>query len=268
MKDVPLRHAVVDGRRVAYREAGTGPALLLLHGVGSGSASWTPQLASLASARRVIAWDAPGYGESDPLSGAAPPAADYAQAAQGLADALRLDRFELLGHSLGAIMAAALCRRQPTRVLRLVLSDPAAGYGTLPPAERAARIAPRLADMEALGPEGLAAKRARNLLSPAASPDAVEHVRAVMSRLRPAGYAQACRLLAQADIFADAVEIRVPTLVLCGSADTITPEAGCREIAASIAGARYETLPGVGHASNIENPAQFDAALLRFLPTA
>jgi pimeloyl-ACP methyl ester carboxylesterase len=268
MMDVPLRHAVVDGRRVAYREAGTGPALLLLHGVGSGSASWAPQLDSLARARRVIAWDAPGYGESDPLPGAAPLASDYAEAARGLTDALGLDRFDLLGHSLGAIMAAALCRRHPARISRLVLSDPAAGYGKLPPAERAARIAPRLADMAALGPAGLAAKRARNLLSPAASPDATEHVRAVMSLLRPAGYEQACRLLAQADIFADTVAIRVPTLVLCGSADTITTEADCRDIAASIAGARYETLPGVGHASNIENPAQFDAALLRFLPMA
>ncbi|MEJ0067883.1 MAG: alpha/beta fold hydrolase [Pseudomonadota bacterium] len=242
--------------------------MLLLHGVGSGSGSWLAQLASLADVRRVIAWDAPGYGESDALPDAAPTASDYAAAALGLADALGLDRFVLLGHSLGAIMAASLCRRAPGRVARLILSAPAAGYGTLPAAERAARIAPRLTAMAELGPSGLADTRARGLLAPQASAAAIDHVRAVMRELRPDGYAQACRLLADSDIFGDLPAIRMPTLVMCGDADAVTPEDGCRRVAAAIADARYETLPGVGHASYIENAPQYDAAVLRFLERA
>jgi pimeloyl-ACP methyl ester carboxylesterase len=264
----PVRHATVGGRRLAYREAGLGPPLLLLHGVGSGAGSWLAQLASLATRRRVIAWDAPGYGESDRLPDPAPGAADYAAAALGLADVLRLERFILLGHSLGAIMAAALCARHAARIERLILSAPAAGYGKAPADERAARIGPRLREMARLGPVGLAEQRARNLLAPNASAEAIAHVRAVMSQLRPDGYEQACRLLGQADIFEDLGAIAVPTLVMCGDADAVTPEDGCRRIAAAIPGARYETLRGVGHASYIEDPAQYDAALLRFLEAA
>src|SRR5258708_31254094 len=114
----PVRYATVADRRVAYREAGAGPALLLLHGVGSGSGSWLAQFAGLAADRRVIAWDAPGYGESDVLPDAAPCAADYAVAALALADALGLDRFVLLGHSLGAIMAAPPCPPAPRPLAR------------------------------------------------------------------------------------------------------------------------------------------------------
>ena len=57
----------------------------------------------------------------------------------------------------------------------------------------------------------------------------------------------------------------MPSLVLCGSADTVTPEAGCRRVAAAIPGAVYGSLPGLGHASYVEDPARFNAALLRFI---
>lgn len=264
----PVRHATVGSRRIAYREAGAGPALLLLHGVGSGSGSWAAQLSSLATQLRVIAWDAPGYGESDLLPSAMPTAADYADAALGLADALGLERFVLLGHSLGCIVAASLCTRHPERVLRLILSAPAAGYGKAPAEERDARIGPRLTEMKLLGPVGLAEKRARNLLAPNATQAAIAHVRAVMAQLRPDGYAQACHLLGHADIFEDARAIAVPTLVVCGNADAVTPQDGCRRVAAAIPGAQYQTLRGVGHAAYIEDPPQYDIALLHFLEQA
>jgi pimeloyl-ACP methyl ester carboxylesterase len=261
----PVRHAVVAGRRIFYRESGRGAPLLMLHGLGSGAASWRAQFASRPAGRRLIAWDAPGYGESDPFPGDAPSVADYAAAALGFADALGLARFDLLGHSLGGLIAAALCRRHPERVVRLILSSPSAGYGTLPDAERDERIAPRLHDLATLGPAELAEKRARNMVTAAAPPEVLAHVRAVMAALRPEGYVQACRLLAAADIFEDARAIRTPTLVLCGSHDVVTSWAGCRQIAAAIPWARHQQLEGVGHASYAENPAQYDAALTAFL---
>jgi pimeloyl-ACP methyl ester carboxylesterase len=264
-----LRRVRAGARMIAYREAGdaAAPAVLLLHGVGSGSSSWAAQLQDL-SARgfRVLAWDAPGYGESDPLAAPAPTAADYADALAGFATALGLERFSLVGHSLGALMAASFCRRpKESRVARLVLASPAAGYGAMAEEARSRKTEERLAAMARLGPAGLAQERAAALLSPAASAAAVEKIRAVMRGLRPDGYAQAVRMLGQADIFADARRIILPTLVLCGGADTVTPEAGCRRVAAAIAGAIYESLPGLGHASYVEDPARFDAALLRFI---
>src|SRR5215469_1208145 len=84
------------GGRLSFLEAGASrdPAILLLHGVGSGAESWRDQLEQLPrSGYRVIAWDQPGYGASDPLSMDAPSPGDYADAMTGLADALGLSRF-------------------------------------------------------------------------------------------------------------------------------------------------------------------------------
>lgn len=265
----PLRRIEAGARAFSFREAGDkgAPTLVLLHGIGSGSASWAAQIAGLpARGLRVVAWDAPGYGGSEALAGAAPSAADYAAALADFADALGLDRFSLVGHSLGALMAAAFCRGAGgARVDRLILAAPAAGYGKADAETRRTKIDGRLAAMAQLGPAGLAESRAAALLSPQAPPEAVERVRAVMRQLRPDGYAQAVRMLEQADIFADAGSLAVPTLVLCGSADQVTPEAGCRRVAAAIPGARFEALPGLGHAAYVEDPARFDAAVLRFL---
>ena len=264
-----LRKVEAGGRVISYRAAGdlSAPVLVALHGVGSGSASWMAQLDELpARGFRVVAWDAPGYGDSTPLAPSAPSAGDYAAALADFVASLGLERFTLIGHSLGALMAAAYCRGlEARRVERLVLASPAAGYGSLPEETRQCRTEERLAAMARLGPAGLAAERAAVLLSPHASAAAVEQVRVVMRALRPDGYAQAVRMLGAADIFTDAGGIKVPALVLCGSADTVTPEAGCRRVAEAIPGSAYEALPGLGHVAYVEDAARFNAAVLRFL---
>jgi pimeloyl-ACP methyl ester carboxylesterase len=178
---------------------------------------------------------------------------------------LGVARAHVLGHSLGALIAASLARHHPQRVERLILASPAAGYrlaadDRYPPALQA-----RLDDLAALGPSGVAEKRAAQICAPGADPAAVAAVRRVMAQLRPAGYAQAVALLGQGDILVDAAAISAPTLVLCGDADTITPPARCQAIAAAIAGARYQSLGAVGHACTVEDPAGFAAALAAFL---
>ncbi len=261
----PLRRVQAGGRVVAYREAGRGPALVLLHGIGSGSVSWQAQYAELGTRFRVIAWDAPGYGGSDAVTPFSPAASDYANALLGLVSDLGEKRIHLLGHSLGALIAASFAARHPDMVASLILASPAAGYGVATEEARRARVEPRIADMQTLGPVGLAAKRARGLLSPAATPDAIALVRSVMESLRPDGYVQAARMLGNADILADAVSIHAPTLVIGASGDTVTPEDGCRRIAAAIPGASYVRLSGPGHASYVEDPASFNKQVISFL---
>lgn len=260
-----LRRLRAGARTLAYREAGTGSALVLLHGIGSGSASWRAQLESLGQRFRVIAWDAPGYGESDALPQPAPDPLDYATALLDLIDGLGIARFALLGHSLGALMAASFARAHPERVSALILANPSPGYAAAPGDVRRARTEGRIADMQALGPRGLAAKRAPGLLSPAAPLAMVEAVRAVMSQLRPDGYAQAARMLGRVNLFEDAPLIATPTLVIGATHDTVTPEDGNRRIAAAILGARYASLVGPGHASYIEDPAAFDEQVASFI---
>lgn len=245
----PSKKTVIGGKALAYREAGEGPALVLLHGIGSGSASWLYQMEGLAARFRMIAWDAPGYGESDAFSIERPQPADYARALSLLAAALQLKSFVLVAQSLGALIAGAYARLFPT-LPALLLISPAGGY-----AGDVSKIAERLKTLDALGPDGLAEKRAAGMLSREATPAALELVRWNYRRIRREGYRQAAYCLAQGNLREDAPHYAGRVLVACGSADTVTPEAGCREIAAAFASAAYRTLPGLGHASQAEGPA-------------
>lgn len=260
----PRRQAQGRLGRYGYRESGEGKPLVLLHGIGAGSGSWACQLAGLAG-RRVIAWDAPGYGLSTPLAASAPLAGDYAAALADFLEALGLDDIALLGHSLGALMAAAFARAHPARVRHFILASPAGGYGRADAAERAARTQPRLALMAELGPARHARERAPKLLRPGAPAAALALVAHSMALLHPDGYAQAVAMLAQGDILADVALWPRPLLVISGGADQVTPQAKCRAIAQAAAQGRYLGIAGAGHALYVEEPALFNEAVTDFL---
>jgi pimeloyl-ACP methyl ester carboxylesterase len=252
----PVRSLSADGALLCWREAGHAglPALVLLHGIGSGSGSWLNQLATLGETHRVIAWDAPGYGNSTPLADAAPLAADYAASLARLIDALGIAQFTLVGHSLGALVATAYAAAHADRLNRLVLLNPARGYHNAAPELRRQKLDDRLALMDKLGPAEHARQRGPALLGPNATDEARALVIWNGSQLNPAGYAQAARMLANGDTGIDAARYGGPVLVACGSEDRITPEAGCRLIAADFPRAQYQSLPGLGHASYIDAP--------------
>lgn len=254
--------------KVSYREAGEGPPLVLLHGIGSGAASWEAQLVALSSRFLTIAWDAPGYGGSDALTPAAPAASDYAEALEAFLDALGVGACRLVGHSLGALVACAFVRADPKRVTGLMIADPAAGYANADPTQRNERMAARLDLLDRLGPRGMAEERSGVLLSESATEEARKKVREVMAQIRPDGYRQAVAMLFGGDIHADAHEIKIPVLVVCGGDDTVTPPDGCRAVAKSFPNARFELLPGMGHASYVEGPEMFNEALLRHFGNA
>ena len=243
------------------------PAIVLLHGVGSGAESWRDQLDELPRhGFRVIAWDQPGYGQSAPLPMAAPSPGDYADALAALADALELSRFVLLGHSLGTLIAAAFAAgKGASRVEKLILASPTTGFAGAAPDVLCIKVQQRIDDMTRLGPALLAEQRAKALLSPNASAADVERVRAVMSGLNPSGYVQAVKMLGQGDLLAQAPALAQSALVISGSADTVTPEASCRRIAAAMPHAQYVSLSGLGHACYVEDAHAFDAALVNFL---
>lgn len=244
-----------SGAQVALRECGVrgaSPSVVLLHGISSGAASWLHTATRLAGDRHVLAWDAPGYGASSPLDDSAPRDADYAARLHQLLQALQIDRCVLVGHSLGALMAAAYVREHGAAgVARLVLISPASGYGTQPQA--AARVRRERADaLAAQGVAGLAEKIPARLLSPAASESARAWVRWNTARLHAAGYLQAVELLCASDLGASPLA-QVPLAVHCGDADVVTPPASCRSWAERF-GAPFALIEGAGHASPAEQP--------------
>ncbi len=265
LEGLPAQDIAVPGGTLSYRRSGqAGPWLVLLHGIGSGSGSWVQQLSDLGAAFRVVAWDAPGYGRSSALAAAAPEAAAYAEVLDQLFEALGVERAILVGHSLGALMAAAFARRWPDKVRGLVLADPAQGWGDADDELRESALAERLEGMARLGPEGLAEQRTPALLSPASGAEARSLVHWNMARLRPDGYAQAARMLANGRLADEVAPFRGPVLVLCGDADTITPPAAVQSFAQALPRASYAAIAGAGHASYVERPEAVNDLITSF----
>jgi pimeloyl-ACP methyl ester carboxylesterase len=270
----PLQSARIGGALRSWREAGAGSAipLVLLHGIGSNSSSWAGQFAGLAGDRRVIAWNAPGYPGSDNLAPPWPSARDYGAALLALLDHLGIARCIVIGQSLGAIVAAAVAVETPSRVAALMLASPASGYAAAPGGDLPPAVAARFAEVAALGPRGLADKRAGRLLTERASAAARELVWRAMSEVTVDGYRQASRMLACADIKRDAARLTVPTIVAWGAEDLVTPPAACRAVAAAVPagvlGGRAVEVAALGHGFATEGPAAFNAVVRQLLALA
>jgi pimeloyl-ACP methyl ester carboxylesterase len=244
---------------------GSGPALVLLHGIGSNATSFAPLLPHLPAGIRVIAWNAPGYGGSEPLPQDWPVAQDYAARLQGLADRLGLARFALLGHSLGALVAAAFAASRRDRITRLTLASPALGHGVSAGGTLSAAAQARIDDLEAMGAAAFASARAPTLVhSPEQNPATVALVRDGMSGVTMPGYGQAARMLASGRLLDDAERLSVPTDVIVGAEDRVTPPEGARRVHAALhaqARGSLTELPAAGHAIYQQDPARFARAL-------
>jgi pimeloyl-ACP methyl ester carboxylesterase len=257
--------------RVQFRQAGsvnTVRTCVLLHGIGSGSASWLAQLEAAErdpQATRVLAWEAPGYGASHAVPAAQPWATDYAHRVWAWLDALQVSSaVTLVGHSLGAIVAASAAVLQHKRVQQLVLLAPAQGYGAASEAVRQQKRDDRLHTLNTLGPAGMAQKRASAMLSPQASSQHMAFVQSIMSQVHVAGYTQATHLLAQSDLLTDLQQWSGPLVVASGQADTITPASGCQTVAQARQ-VPWHDLGNAGHACALEAADAVNALLQ--LPT-
>lgn len=268
-----LRFAAVEaaalglaGPRLSYMEAGQGPAILLLHGIGANSMGWRFLLAGLAPAARVIAWNAPGYLMSDPFAADAPRAEDYADAAVALLDALDVPGpAHVIGSSFGSLIGAALAARHPGRVARLALLGTSRGQRWKGPEERARMLAMRASSI-AEGGVALASSRWQALVAPGTGPAVAALVQGMVAATDARGLLPAARATDIADVVADfAPRITAPTLVVTGSEDRVNPPEVGAAVAAVIRGARLEHPPGIGHLPELEAPTLTLALLRDFL---
>lgn len=236
-----------------YRECGRGPdTVVLLHGISSGSGSWTDCAAVLGEQFRVIAWDAPGYGASTALESKAPTAPEYAKRIQAMLEALDVQQCLLVGHSLGALMAAAYSDLAHRRASSFVLISPALGYrGAANPQSVQVRER-RLAALREQGIEGMAANLPNRLLSAQADDLARETVRNIALGLNPQGYTQAVELLCGDDIARYDLPV-TSTRVYCGEHDIVTTPEQSGEYAQR-QGFPFTLIADAGHACYVEQP--------------
>ncbi|WP_407320703.1 alpha/beta hydrolase [Isoptericola halotolerans] len=252
----------VHGVDVAYRRAGVGPPLVLVHGAGEDGRLWTPQLRTLSDELTVVAWDEPGAGASGDLPEGFT-LADYADALAGLIEALGLAPAPVCGLSWGSTVTLELVRRHPELVSGLVLTGAYAGWkGSLPAEEVAARVAGVDRLLAAPGDDV-------DLVLPdlfAAGPPApyADLVGTMAAGVRRESLRTQLSIMAATDLSVSLPEITVPTLLLWGELDARSPLRVAHEMARAIPRSRLVIIPGCGHVTNLERPAAFDREVRAF----
>lgn len=231
---------------------------LLLHGIGGRASLWAPTAAALAP-RPVIAMDMPGYDGTRPALAGFPELADAAAALlDGPAD--------VVGHSLGGMIALELALRHPARVRRLVIVASSPAFGSRDPAFREAFLAARQKPLdEGQGMAGVAAGLVPAMLGPAAAPGAAPAAIAAMASVDEAAYRTTLATLTGFDRRADLPRVSQPALLIAGEADQTAPPRGMARMAEAMPDARLLVIPGAGHLLPLEAPDAFHAALLDFL---
>lgn len=259
-----MEQIAVAGLRIAYERAGQGPLLILLHGGLSDSREWRRQLNALSDQFTVVAWDAPGCGQSsDPPETFRLPA--YADCLAAFIDALDLGKPHVLGLSFGGGLALELYRRHPTVPRTLVLASAYAGWaGSLPADEVEERLQQILREAE-LPPDQWIPEWLPGLFTEAAPPEVVEEMAAIMSAYHPAGVRAMARAYAEADLRDVLPRIQVPTLLLYGDADRRAGVQVAEDLHAKIPRSRLVIMPGVGHQCNVEAAERFTAEVRSFL---
>jgi pimeloyl-ACP methyl ester carboxylesterase len=258
--------ARVRGIDVSYDDTGgSGAGLVLLHGFPFGRSMWRGQAEALGGEFRVVAPDLRGSGETPPGVGDVT-METLAEDVAALLDELNLGRVVLGGLSMGGYVAFEFFRKFPERVRALVLAD------TRPQADteegrRAREENARRALKESMAPivESLLPK----VLSAGTRERGGEvsgRVRAMILGASPEGAAASVRAMAarrdQTDLLPS---INVPTLILVGSEDAVTPPADAEAMGAKIEGSRLVVVEGAGHLSNVERPEEFNRALVEFM---
>jgi pimeloyl-ACP methyl ester carboxylesterase len=255
----------VGGLGIAFRRTGSGPALLLLHGALADSRDWVRQLDDFAADFTVIAWDAPGCGDSDDLPSPDYGLNDLVATLAGFTRALRLDRPHVLGLSLGSILAITLKVRYPMSARSLILASAYAGWaGSLPPTEVQRRIRLTLQDLER--PAHEVAREFVATLLPADAPHwQVEQQIEMIIQSRPATTRALLTHVVPVDLRPVLAQIDVPTLLLYGDADVRAPTAVADALHAQIPGSLLVQLAGVGHCGHVQAPEEWNHAVIDFL---
>jgi pimeloyl-ACP methyl ester carboxylesterase len=263
MSSAELTRAEVNGRSVAYRQAGQGPALVLLHGFLCDSRCWRRQLADLSDQLRVVAWDAPGAGSSpdpsDPFT-----ITEWSHCLAEFLDVLGIEQAHVLGLSWGGVLAQEFYRRYPARVSGLILADTYAGWkGSLPGSLCAQRLA-RCERDSWLPPDEFVTRWVPEMFTEAASRDLLEEMSAVISDFHPLGFRLMAKSLAETDTTDLLPKIESPTHVLWGDDDRRSPMSIAEQLRDAIPNAELAVVANAGHVSNMEQPDLFNAHVRRF----
>lgn len=255
----------IGGVRIGYDQDGSGPPVVLIHGFPVNRTMWRPQVAALRDRFTVVTPDLRGFGESDVPTGTVT-MDTYAADVLQLLDALGHQRFVLGGLSMGGYVAFRIVAAAPTRVRALIIADARAAADS---DEARQRRYAAITSIQNEGPDGFL----RDFLGPlvgattkAQRPQVAEAVRQITGTPQAQSLTAALAAIAERpDSRPLLPSIAVPTLVVVGEEDTVTPPAESQAMASAVPHARLATIPAAGHFSNLEVPEAFNRVVREFL---
>ncbi|XDZ66558.1 alpha/beta fold hydrolase [Alphaproteobacteria bacterium LSUCC0684] len=250
---------------IAVDICGEGEWLFLLHGIGGNKRNWALNIEEFGRHFKTVAWDARGYGESDDYQQDLV-FGDFAEDLARVMDHFGAGKAHLLGLSMGGRIALSFYEKHPGRVSSLTLCDTYKGFRHFSKDQQEEfirlRKEPLLAGKE---PRDIAPVVAETLIGNPENTSAFAALVDSMSRLHKESYIKSIEASVHSDHTDNLDKIDIPTLVVVGSEDRLTPPSLAREITAQIPSARLEIIAGAGHLSNIEEPEAFNQVVLDFL---
>jgi pimeloyl-ACP methyl ester carboxylesterase len=258
----PLQFASVSSGTLSYRSNGAGRALVFLHGLLGNSQSWAFQYEHFARMQQVIAWDAPGFGQSDMVE---PSLNAYVVALRDLLDILGQNEIILVGHSMGGTVAARFAAVYPNRVDRLVLSCTHPGYGQSETAPMSEKFESRMRELRDDGPKEYGIRRANELLPRSCPALVLEYAAELASQTNPEGLRRATRALQLADIRPLLPKLKMSVLVLTGEKDTTVLPMLKADLLRLTPITRHVDMLGLGHAPYLQAPDVYNSLIDAFL---
>ncbi len=256
----------IDGLSAYVADEGSGPPMLLVHGFPLDHTMWTEQIRELSPRYRLIAPDLRGFGRSQGTDGTVT-MEQFADDLEAMLQALEItEPIILCGLSMGGYIAWQFAKAYPQRLRGLILCDTKAAADDEAAVANRHRVAD---DVLENGTEPLARAMPQKLFAKStldARPHVVEAVREMIRRASPIGVAAASRGMAERPDMTDFLsDIQVPTLLVCGAEDGITPPGEMQQIAALIDGSTCEVIEEAGHMAPMENPHAVNGVIERFL---
>jgi 3-oxoadipate enol-lactonase len=246
---------------VNYVDTGAGSPVLLIHAFPLNLTMWEPQLEPLSAEFRVVALDVRGFGGSQPPS---------PWTMEGMADDLNeflekagIAECAVIGVSMGGYIALSFWNKYPNRIRQLILSNTRARADN--ETEKAARN-DMIASLEQNGSAVLVDRMLPRLLKANPSPALADQVRKIVESTNPSAAIHALTAMRdRPDLSKLLQRLHCPTMVITGAEDVMIRAEDSRAMADAIPGSRFMRIPGSGHLSNLENPDEYNRALLGFL---
>ncbi|MGE3316221.1 MAG: alpha/beta fold hydrolase [Planctomycetaceae bacterium] len=261
-----MKKVSIGGSEIAVYDEGSGPPILFVHGFPLSHEMWNSQIDALRETHRCIAPDLRGFGDSDITMGIVS-MEEFADDLVGLIKALGItEPVVYCGLSMGGYIAFPFLQKYGSHVRALILCNTRAQADTTEGAQNRLKLAALAmakgpdAALEAMMPRLFAAD------TPTQRPDVIEQMRRMIMKTNPIGIAAGLSgMAARPDSTALLELIDVPTLVIVGTEDRITPPEDAKKMADAIPGAKFVEIEHAGHMSPMENPAAVNAALTTFL---